>query len=265
MNLSNAKYLAPNSLTLANLFCGFASIHVAHTATSAGEFSVAGWLIVVGMLFDLFDGRVARMTRAESALGVQLDSLADAVTFGVAPGTLLYMWGLEQFGLLGMIPAFAYVACALIRLARFNVQAAEHDGVMRYFFGLPTPLAAGAVVSIVMSSLALTGRAVTSASMSVAALSVLLGVLMVSNIRYRTFKDINLRGRAGLGLVVLALCAVTLGVVFKPSVAFVAVMFVYIVVGMVGGVVEWSRAILGDETDEIDEPDSRFARAGEDD
>lgn len=261
MNLSNIKYLAPNSLTISSLFCGFASIHVAHTAASAQEFSVAAWLIVAGMLFDLFDGRVARMTHAESALGVQLDSLADAVSFGVAPGMLLYMWGLEQFGLFGLLPAFVYVACAIVRLARFNVQAAEHAGIMRYFYGLPTPLAAGGVVSIVMSSLALTGSATTSASASVAALSVLLGVLMVSNIRYRTFKDVNLRGRAGAGLVVLAFCSVALGVVFKPSVAFVAIMFLYIIVGMVGGVVEWSRAILGDDPDEVER---QFARASED-
>jgi CDP-diacylglycerol--serine O-phosphatidyltransferase len=262
MDISKLKYLAPNSLTLSSLFCGFASLHVAHTATSARQFSIAAWLIVASMLFDLFDGRVARMTKAESELGVQLDSLADAVSFGVAPGTLLYLWGLESYGMVGMIPAFVYVACAIVRLARFNVMASQHEGPMRYFFGLPTPLAAGAVVSIVMSSLALTDQATTQAGLSVAALSMLLGGLMVSNIRYRTFKDVNLRGRAGAGLLVLAVTAVGLGVVFKPSVAFVAIMFLYIIVGMVGGVVEWSRAILGADSESEQHV---YARASDDD
>ncbi len=262
MDLSKAKYLAPNSLTLSSLFCGFASIHVAHSATSAREFSIAVWLIVAAMLFDLFDGRVARMTKAESELGVQLDSLADAVSFGIAPGMLLYLWGLQEFGMIGMVPAFIYAACAIVRLARYNVMASNHEGVMRYFFGLPTPLAAGAVVSIVMASLALTEQATTQASFSVAALSILLGGLMVSNIRYRTFKDINLRGRAGVGLIVLSMCALGLGVVFKPSVAFVAIMFLYVIIGVVGGVVEWSRAIFGADATEDDE--IMLARAEDD-
>lgn len=247
MDLTRAKYLLPNSLTMASAFAGFNSIYLSTTGTTTKEFSLAAWLLVVAMVCDLFDGRVARMTKTESALGVQLDSLADAVSFGIAPAFLLYGWGLAPYGLLGKAAAFVFAACAILRLARFNVLAAEHEGVMRHFLGLPTPLAAGAVVSIVMAHLAVTGHPTTAASGSVALMSVLLGGLMISNIKYRTFKDINLGARTILGLLALVLVSIALGVLLKPSVAFVALMVCYILIGLVGTVVDWSRHILGDE------------------
>jgi len=247
MDLHKAKYLLPNALTLSSAFAGFNSIYLSLTGSTTHEYSIAAWLIVIAMACDALDGRVARMTRAESELGVQLDSLADALSFGIAPAFLLYAWGLSPLGMLGMIIAFVYAASAILRLARYNVMAHEHDGVMRYFLGLPAPLAACAVVSVVMAHLAVTERATTHAYVSVAGLSVVLGGLMISNIKYRTFKDVNFRGRAGLGLVVLAGVSVALGRAFKPSVAFVALMVVYILVGLVGTVVHWSRAIIGDD------------------
>ena len=144
MDLTRAKYLLPNSLTMASAFCGFASIHLSLTGSTVTQFSTAAWLLVVAMFLDAFDGRVARMTKSESELGVQLDSLADAVSFGLAPAFLMYAWGLSSLGTLGLFAAFIYAAGAILRLARFNVMASQHEGVTRHFLGLPSPLAAGA-------------------------------------------------------------------------------------------------------------------------
>lgn len=255
MDVTRAKYLIPNSLTMANALCGFMSIHLSLTGSTTADFSLAAWLLVVGMICDAFDGRIARMTKSESDFGVQLDSFADSISFGLAPAFLLYAWGLEPLGMLGLAAAFVFAGGAILRLARFNVMAIEHEGVMRYFLGLPSPLAAGAVVSVVMAHLAVTESATTGATGSVALMAILLGGLMVSNIKYRTFKDANLRGRAGVGLLGLAGVAGVLGVLFEPSVAFVAIMVLYILVGLVGTGFQWSRAILGDDAFDYSEDD----------
>ncbi len=253
MDIARAKYLLPNSLTMTSAFCGFTSIYLSLTGSTVSDFSSAAWLLVVAMVCDGADGRVARMTNTESELGVQLDSLADAVSFGLAPAFLMYAWGLSSLGTLGLIPAFVFAAGAIIRLARFNVMASQHKGVMRHFLGLPSPLAAGAVVSIIMAHLAVTEHPTTGATGSVVLMSILLGGLMVSNVKYRTFKDANFRGRFGFGLLMLAGGAVGLGLVTKPSVAFVALMLCYILVGLVGTAIHWSRHILGDDAFEYDE------------
>lgn len=261
MDFTRAKHLLPNSLTMMNAFCGFTSIYLSLTGSTVADFSAAAWLIVVAMLCDAADGRVARMTQTESELGVQLDSLSDAISFGVAPAFLMYAWGLTSLGLLGLVPAFFFAGGAVLRLARFNVMANESKGVMRHFLGLPSPLAAGAVVSIIMAHLAVTDHPTTGATASVVAMSLLLGGLMVSNVKYRTFKDAKLRGRAGIGLLMLGIGAGALGLVTAPSVAFVALMLCYIVVGIVGTAIHWSRHILGDDafdysTDEEEERQS---------
>lgn len=255
MDIRQAKYLLPNALTLCSVFAGFHSIYLSLSATSVEQMSLAAWLLVVAMACDGLDGRVARMTRTESELGVQLDSLADAISFGVAPAFLMYAWGLQPLGFWGLSIAFVFAACAVLRLARFNVMANAHHGVMRFFLGLPTPLAAGAVISIIMAHLAVTGDMTTGAPYSVALMALLLGGLMVSNVRYRTFKDTNFRGRAGVGLLGIVVISVGLGLVTKPSVAFVLLMCAYILLGLVGGVVHFSRALLGDD---IDYPDADY-------
>ena len=210
MDLSKAKYLVPNSLTLGSIYCGINSVYLSTTAQSPKEMMLAAWFIVIAMVCDGMDGRVARMTKAESELGVQLDSLADMVSFGIAPAFLLFNWGMQPMGRWGLFFAFLFAGSTALRLARFNVMASNHSGVMKYFMGLPSPLAAGAVVSVVLAHVSMTGEMTTLASRSVAALGALLGALMISNIRYRTFKDVNFRGRAGI--VLLAVAAVSAGV-----------------------------------------------------
>lgn len=252
MDLRKSKYILPNLLTLSSIFCGVSSIYLSTTASSAHQLKLSAWLIVAGMLCDLFDGRVARLTNAQSEFGVQMDSLADAVSFGVAPGLLLFSWGLKPLGMLGVFFGFVFAACAIMRLARFNVKAAEDGGKSKYFEGLPTPLAAGAVVSIVMAHLSVTGHSTTGAYWNVAAMSVLLGGLMVSNVRYRTFKDFNVRGRGGAALAALLVLVAGVSAVARPSVAFVTLMVMYIIVGLGGGLVDLGKTLFGSVDDEED-------------
>lgn len=247
MDFRKAKFILPNLFTLASVVAGIFSIHLSTTATTVEEMSLAAWLVVVAMFCDGFDGRVARMTRTESQLGIELDSLADGISFGVAPAFLLYHWGLSEWGALGLLVAAAYVSAAILRLARFNVIATQSEGPKRYFQGLPTPLAAGTVVSVVLAHVAYTATIHTGASWSVAAIVVVLGGLMVSNVRYRTFKDLNLRGAAVARAVALVAVLATVSVLMKPSITFVMLFFAYIIIGLLGGMVSLGRDLLGND------------------
>lgn len=255
MDLRKAKYILPNLFTLASIYCGILSIHLSTSAEAASEMAMAAWLLVVAMACDAFDGRVARLTKSESEFGIQMDSLADAISFGVAPAFLLFNWGLSGLGELGLFFAFVFASCSVMRLARFNVMANASSGVMKYFLGLPTPLAAGTIVSVVLAHVALTDQITTNASWSVAAMALLLGGLMVSNVRYRTFKDVSFRGRTFAVLLSIVAASFAVSVLFKPSVAFVVLMMAYIVLGLGGGIVSISKHVLrhGDESDFLDD------------
>ncbi|RDV38300.1 CDP-diacylglycerol--serine O-phosphatidyltransferase [Bradymonadaceae bacterium TMQ3] len=250
MDLSRAKYILPNMFTLSSIVAGMYSIQLSTTATGVEEMTLAAWLVMVSMVCDTCDGRVARLTRTESEFGVQLDSLADAISFGVAPGFLLYNWGLSELGLAGLLLASAYTAGTVLRLARFNVMAHQSEGPARYFLGLPSPLAAGMVASLVLAHVSFSGQIATGASESVAAVALLLGGLMVSNVRYRTFKDVKFRGPAALVLVLLLAAVTALAVVYKAGVALVVVTAVYIVVGLCGGLLNLGRNVLGGASDD---------------
>ncbi len=250
LDWQKTRYILPNLFTLASVLSGMFSMHLSQRATSTTEMALAAWLIVVSMLCDACDGRVARMTHTESAFGVQLDSLADAVSFGVAPAWLLFHWGLTPLGPAGVVIAFCYAAATLVRLARFNVAASEDNGCSRYFQGLPSPLAAGGVVALVLAAIAQTEQHTTPAYGAVALAALLLGGLMVSSVRYRTFKDVRLRGRAGLIVMGLIAALALIGLLFKPSTALVVAMMLYIVIGLGGGLIDLTRHIFGHE----DEP-----------
>src|SRR4051794_29092980 len=137
-------YLVPNFVTTANLFCGFYSI----IATLNHEYLTAAWAIIAASIFDMLDGRIARLAKATSQFGVEYDSLSDLISFGVAPAILLYQWALQPFDRLGWLAAFLYVVCGALRLARFNVMT----GVIskKYFQGLPIPMAAGMVATFII-------------------------------------------------------------------------------------------------------------------
>ncbi|MEO0322160.1 MAG: CDP-diacylglycerol--serine O-phosphatidyltransferase [Myxococcota bacterium] len=191
-------FVLPNLFTLSSVLCGFYAILVsANPAATSDDFYRASMLIVFAMFFDTIDGRVARLTRTQSALGVQLDSLADVVSFGVAPAVLVYRWGLDELGTVGVLGAFAYIACGTIRLARFNVLAMESSGQPKkpgkYILGLPIPGAAAVLVSMVVAYHA-AGRLPAGPYVLLAVVAAL-ALLMVSTFRFRSFKDLRLNWR----------------------------------------------------------------------
>ena len=203
-------YLLPNLFTTANLFAGFYSIMCAIN----GNFTVAAATVFVAMVLDGLDGRVARMTNTQSAFGAEYDSLSDMVAFGLAPAVIAYQWALLELGNVGLTIAFIYVACAALRLARFNTQIGVVD--KRWFIGLASPAAAGVVAGVVW---ALSDNGVGAIDLPIAVivlfavLVALSGMLMVSNIKYYSFKDLDLKGR--VPFVAILVVVVAFAVVFS--------------------------------------------------
>ncbi|EXF43513.1 phosphatidylserine synthase [Pseudomonas sp. BAY1663] len=188
-------YLLPNLFTTANLFAGFFSIITAIN----GNFYVAAATVFVAMVLDSLDGRVARLTNTQSAFGAEYDSLSDMVAFGLAPAVLAYEWALSELGNVGLTVAFIYVACAALRLARFNTQIGKVD--KRWFIGLASPAAAGVVAGWVWAVWALDESGIRGVDLPLvlvmlfALMVAAAGLLMVSNIKYYSFKDLDLKGR----------------------------------------------------------------------
>ncbi|MBI2994310.1 MAG: CDP-diacylglycerol--serine O-phosphatidyltransferase [Gammaproteobacteria bacterium] len=182
-------YLLPNLFTTAALFAGFYSI----VAAINGRFEPAAVAIFVAMVLDGMDGRIARITKTESDFGVQYDSLSDLASFGLAPALVIYQWSLSGLGKLGWLAAFLYAAATALRLARFNTQAANAD--KRFFQGLPSPAAAAVVAAMVWAGAAYGLEDGKAMFVFTFPLTVAAGLLMVSNIRYHSFKQIDLHGR----------------------------------------------------------------------
>ncbi|HZT75476.1 MAG TPA: CDP-diacylglycerol--serine O-phosphatidyltransferase [Vicinamibacterales bacterium] len=184
--LRRGVYLLPSLFTLGNLFCGYACIVYA----MRGEFETAAPFIGIAFLLDGLDGRIARLTGGESEFGVQFDSLADIISFGVAPAVLSFAWGLQPLGRLGWAAGFVFVACAAMRLARFNIQ---HGGDKRYFVGMPSPAAAAVPAATVFAYP--WGLYDYRAALPVLIVVLLPAALMVSTIRFRSFKTLDLQSR----------------------------------------------------------------------
>ena len=194
INLRKAMFVLPNLFTVSSIFLGFYSMTLAAGDATPEQLYRAALAIFFAIFFDMFDGRVARMTRTQSDFGVQLDSLADVISFGAAPALLVYKWALAPMGFMGLFLSFAFAACGALRLARFNVLAARGDKAShRFFTGLPIPLAAGALVSVVIAHYRhYLGPTEPSTHVPIAVGVALLSFLMVSTVRYRTFKDTRL-------------------------------------------------------------------------
>jgi CDP-diacylglycerol--serine O-phosphatidyltransferase len=198
-------YLLPNLFTTAALFSGFYAI----IAGMGGNFANAAIAILAAQLLDGFDGRIARMTNTTSAFGVQYDSISDMVSFGLAPALVMFSWGLEPLGKFGWAAAFVYVACAAIRLARFNTQVETVD--KKFFVGLASPPSAA-----LLAFTTWVGKDVQPGlelSIGAAVLTVFLGLLMVSNLKYNSFKGLDLKGRvpfAALVAMVLVFAVITI-------------------------------------------------------
>ncbi len=187
-NTHNGIYLLPNLLTTASLFSAFYSI----IASLKGQYDVAVIAIFVGMVMDALDGRIARMTNTQTDFGAEYDSLSDMVSFGVAPSVLLYSWALEPLGKLGWLAAFIYTASVALRLARFNTQVETAD--KRYFQGLACPAAAAVLASFVWVCNP-EGHANLFVSWLIVGGMLSVAALMVSNIRYYSFKKLDFKGK----------------------------------------------------------------------
>ncbi len=225
-SLRKGVYILPNLFTTGSLFAGFYGI----VATMGGNYYLAAWFILVSSIFDALDGKVARLTGTTSKFGVEYDSLADLVAFGVAPGLLMYAWALKPFGKLGWLAAFLYVVCGALRLARFNVQVTTVES--KRFVGLPIPAAASMVASCVLLFYHLGGSG-TIKKVSILVLIYVLAFLMVSNFRYYSFKDPELVKRQPFGFLVLAIFIIIV-VVAQPEIMFFLLFFAYMIAGPIG-------------------------------
>ncbi|MGH9346637.1 MAG: CDP-diacylglycerol--serine O-phosphatidyltransferase [Vicinamibacterales bacterium] len=229
--LRRGVYLLPSLFTLANMFCGYACIVLA----MRGELATAAPFIGVAFVLDVLDGRIARLTGATSDFGVEFDSLADVISFGVAPSILAFAWGLHPLGRLGWAAAFIFTAAASVRLARFNIQTgAAHD--KRYFVGMPSPAAAGVPAATVFAFPA--GFNTSAEALPVLAVVLVPAVLMVSTIRFRSFKTIDLQARRSYPILVLFAAVLALFVA-KPEYIFLALAYTYLASPFVG--MAWSR------------------------
>ncbi len=228
-------YVLPNLFTIGSIFCGIFAVTEAGGASGAGApeaYFRASIAILAGMFLDGCDGRVARLTGTQSAFGVQLDSLADVITFGAAPAVLVYRWALEPLGLAGVAVAAVFASCGALRLARFNVAAAKETGPSDFFTGLPIPLAAGTLVSVVIAATRAPEPRVLPPA-AAALLTLALSWLMVSTIPYHSFKKLKPGPRPLL--LVAAVLAVGAGIawVARPSLVLVSYAAAYIIVGLV--------------------------------
>ncbi len=214
---------------MGNMFCGYACMVFA----MRGEFETAAPYIGVAVVLDMLDGRIARLTGTASEFGVQLDSLADAISFGVAPAFLAVAWGLEPLGRLGLGAGFIYLSAAALRLARFNIQSAA-GGDRRYFVGMPSPAAAGIIASTVY--LYPYGLHDYRASLPVLALVLVPALLMVSTIRFRSFKTIDLQMRRPYTVLLLVAIALT-AVVTHPRFVLVGMAYAYLFSAFIGQIV----------------------------
>lgn len=220
-------YILPNLMTTANLFFGFFAIIYAIRS----DFLMAAYAIVAAAIFDLLDGRLARLTRSTSKFGAEYDSLCDLVSFGVAPAIMMYQWALQPFGRLGWIACFLFAACGALRLARFNVQ----QGVVEkaYFQGLPIPMAAGIVSSSILAFHDL--QLESAGNVGLLAMTILLAFVMVSTFRYRSFKDLDLKERLPFRYLILGVLALVV-VAWWPEVMLFVLFMTYATLGAVFGV-----------------------------
>jgi CDP-diacylglycerol--serine O-phosphatidyltransferase len=223
-------YLLPSLFTMANMFCGYACI----VFSMRGEFGTAAPFIGFAIVLDMLDGRVARMTGATSEFGVEFDSLADVISFGLAPAILAFRWGLEPLGRLGWAVGFLFVAAASVRLARFNIQSATQD--KRYFAGLPSPAAAAVPAATVFAYPV--GFQTTVHAVPVLAMVVVPALLMVSTIRFRSFKTFDLQSRRSYPVLLLVALGIAL-VAAQPEFMLVLMAYTYLASGFVG--MAWNR------------------------
>lgn len=223
-------YLVPNFVTTGNMFCGFYSL----IASIRGDYVTAAWAVLAATIFDALDGRVARLAKATSPFGVQYDSLSDLISFGIAPGILLYMWALEPFKRLGWLAAFLFVACGALRLARFNVNSGTVP--KGYFQGLPIPGAACLVATYIIFNDALDW--IPPQHPFTLMLTFGAASLMVSTIPFPSFKEFHWKSRATFGYLLIGVLAMIL-IAVRPEVTLFLLICSYVGLSLVGNLVKF--------------------------
>ncbi|WP_162605011.1 CDP-diacylglycerol--serine O-phosphatidyltransferase [Geomonas terrae] len=226
-------YVLPNLFTAGSLFAGFYCM----VSTVNGDYRTAALWILASSIFDGLDGKVARLTGTASKFGVEFDSLADVVSFGAAPGLLMYCWALKPFGRLGWLAGFLFLACAALRLARFNVQVETVES--KRFVGLPTPAAASMVSAMVLFFYHM-GWPASYNKLAILVLIYFLALLMVSNVKYYSFKDPSLIKRQPFAILVLAVLLLIV-IAAEPVVMLFTIFICYILSGPIGFVIGYPR------------------------
>lgn len=249
IDLKKSIFLLPNIITLCSIFCGFhaiATTAMAPAGSTGDEFYRASLYLVFALFFDMLDGRVARLTKTQSAFGLQIDSLADVISFGVAPGLLVYKWSLYQRDTVGIVVCFIFVGAGAVRLARFNVLSTDESGKpskpSKYIVGLPVPGAAGILMSLIIANHTIHGPfGDAKYVLPLIGLVCFLAFLMVSTIKFRSFKDLKLNGRT-VALVFFAVgSSAVVMVQTKPAFVLVWLLGFYIVIGLIETVIQLVR------------------------
>lgn len=217
-------FLLPNLLTTGALFAGFFAV----ISGMNNEFQIACIAILAAMFLDGLDGRVARLTNTQSAFGAEFDSLSDMLAFGVAPALICFSWALSDLGTLGWTAAFFYVACAALRLARFNVQLGTVN--KRFFVGLSSPAAGGLVVAMVWVCVEYDVEVVLPIAILAAAVTMMAGLLMVLNVRYFSFKDMDFKNRVPFFVILMVILLFVI-VSWDPPVVLFVIAILYALSG----------------------------------
>ena len=220
---SKGIFILPNLFTSASLFGGFFAI----IASIQGRYEAAAIAIIISGVFDGLDGRIARFTHTTSHFGTEYDSLSDLIAFGAAPGILAFLWALEPFGRLGWLAAFMYVICGALRLARFNVQ--KNSMLDDHFRGLPIPAAACVIASFILFACFFKGMPYNK-HIIIIFMIYILSFLMVSNIKYLSFKEFDIRNKKPFNVLV-SIILICIVIAYKPKIMLFIIMLAYILSG----------------------------------
>jgi CDP-diacylglycerol--serine O-phosphatidyltransferase len=233
IKMRRGVYILPNLFTTGNLFCGFWAI----ISVFQEKFFYAALAILLASVFDVLDGKVARLSGATSKFGVQYDSLADLVSFGVAPALLAFSWALRPYGRFGWLAAFLFVVCGALRLARFNVQSSS--GEVKYFKGLPIPAAA----SMIALTILLYHRLIETGwvkDIVILVMIYILAFLMVSTIRYLSFKELNLAKQKPFSIFIFVVLSMIV-IVMEPTIVLFSFVLLYVFSGPVNILMTWHK------------------------
>lgn len=234
-------YILPNLFTTGNIFCGFWSI----ISVFQEKYFYAAVAILLAAVFDALDGKVAKLSGATSKFGVQYDSLADLLSFGVAPALLAFSWALRPYGKFGWLAAFLFVVCGALRLARFNVTAAS--GETKYFKGLPIPAAASTIALTILLYFELI-EAGGIRDILILVMIYVLAFLMVSNIKYFSFKELNLARRKPFSIFIFVVLSMIV-IVMQPIVVLFGFFLIYVCSGPASMIIGWRKKRALKKTD----------------